>query len=172
MRAKMLFRLAGVAAFAGGAARMVSSFPLRLPAQAQEALYDGIDVLLLLGLMGLYLRKARAMGLPGLLCFLTAVAALSFIGGPDADPFPFSTYQTGAALLGAAMAAFGVVWILARQRPLFAAFYWILAVVAAIGLPYAGAPFAAYAGLIAGLLFGAGFAFAGIELIVRPEGQK
>jgi hypothetical protein len=170
MRPKLLFRVAGVAAFVGGAARMVASFPVTRDAIALEALYAGVDILLLFGLIGIYLRKAKALGPLGLLCFAAAVAALSFIGGPDADPFGFSTYETGAAALAIAMATLGLIWIFARQRPFLTPFYWVLALAAGAAAPHLAAG-GDYAVTAAGLLFGAGFAFAGIELIVRPEGQ-
>src|SRR5262245_15605862 len=99
MDAPNLYRLSGAAAIAGGAARIFSAFPLLADPIAREWLYTAIDVLLLFGLMGIYLARVKALGFLGLLSFIVGVAALSFIGGPDADPFGFSTYEQVTANL-------------------------------------------------------------------------
>ena len=100
-----LFRLSAAAAIAAGLLRILASFPLLDDHTALEWLYTVIDVLLLFGLIGIYLARAPSLGLLGLASFGLAVAALSFIGGPDADPFGFSTYQEGATVLAIAMVA-------------------------------------------------------------------
>ena len=94
-----LYRLSGVAAIVGGLLRIASSFPLIEDETALQWLYTGIDILLLMGIIGIYLQRAERLGFLGLTSFGVAVAALSFIGGPDADPFGFSTYEQGAAAL-------------------------------------------------------------------------
>lgn len=163
---QFLFRLSGFVAIAGGLGRMASALPLGLDQTAQEALWTSIDILLTLGLMGIYLARAEALGFLGLASFAVAMAALSFIGGPDADVFGFSTYQEGAVTLAIAMVGLSIAWVRAGQRPIAAPLLWFGSVVAAGVLARFDAT-AAYGFAAAGLLFGAGFVAAGWELVAR-----
>jgi len=167
MTPQILFRLAAIACIAGGGARIATAFPLPLDDIALQWLYTAIDVLLLFGLIGVYLARASKLGFLGLASFAVAVAALSFIGGPDADPFGFSTYEEGAATLAIALVALSIAWIRAGERPLWAPLCWFVSVIAAgvVGLLPAPAP--SYGLNAAGVLFGAGFVFAGIDLLRR-----
>lgn len=161
-----LFLLSGIAAIAGGIARIAAAFPLGLDPIGAEWLYAGIDVLLLFGLMGIYLQRAERLGFLGVASFGVAVAALSFIGGPDADPFGFSTYQDGAATLAIAMVGLSIAWARAGERPLWAPACWFLSVIAAGVLGFVPA-LAQYGFTVAGVLFGAGFVAAGLTLTKR-----
>lgn len=164
MSPAQLYRLSGAAALAGGLARVVASFGWIEDALTLEWLYTTIDVLLLFGVMGLYLVRARALGFLGLASFAVAVAALSFIGGPDADPFGFSTYEQGAATLAIAMVGLSIAWLRARERPLAAPLCWFASAIAVGVLALAPAPFPGYGLMLAGVLFGAGFVSAGLDL--------
>ena len=167
MDAPNLYRLSGAAAIAGGAARIFSAFPLLADPIAREWLYTAIDVLLLFGLMGIYLARVKALGFLGLLSFIVGVAALSFIGGPDADPFGFSTYEQGAATLVIALIGLSIAWLRVGERPIWAPLCWIASAVAAGVLSALPAPLPNYAFMSAGVLFGAGFVFAGLDLVRR-----
>lgn len=168
MTPTQLFRLAGAAALAGGGARILSPW-LALPDPAsREWLYAAIDVLLLFGLVGIYLSRAGKLGFLGLASFAIGGAALSFIGGPDADPFGFSTYEQGAAALALAMAGLSMAWLRAGERPLWAPACWFGSLFVGGVLGAAPAPFPEYGLTAAGILFGAGFAAAGYELLRRP----
>src|SRR5260221_8200043 len=90
MKNDALFRLAGLAAILAGGARIVTAFPWTNDAVAREALYDAIDAMLLFAVMGIYFSRKDQLGALGLASFAMAIAALSFIGGPDADLFGFS----------------------------------------------------------------------------------
>jgi hypothetical protein len=162
-----LYRLSGLAAVAGGALRIVAAFPVTQDAVTLQWLYTAIDVLLLMGLMGIYLARAERLGFLGLASFGVAVAALSFIGGPDADPFGFSTYEQGAAALAIAMVGLSIAWLQRGERPIWAPLCWFgsVVVVGAFGLIPA---LASYGFEAAGVLFGLGFALAGVELL-RPR---
>jgi hypothetical protein len=157
----ILLKLSALAAVLGGILRMAAALPLGLDAVAAEALYDAIDVLLLMGLMGIYLSRAEALGVLGLTAFALATAALSFIGGPDADPFGFSTYQEGAVVLALAMAGLSIAWVRAMQRPIAPALLWFLSVLVPGVLGMLPPPLPNYGMQAAGVLFGAGFAAAG-----------
>ncbi len=167
MNPMQLFRLAGAAAVAGGAARVFSAFPFVSDPIAQQWLYAAIDVLLLLGLIGIYLDRAGRLAALGLASFVIAVAALSFIGGPDADVFGFSTYEQGAVTLAIAMVGLSIAWVRAGERPLAPAFCWFGSVLAAGVLGRLPAPLPDYAFMAAGVLFGAGFVWAGWNLLRR-----
>lgn len=158
-------RAAGVAALLGGGARIVAAVIPAAPGSVElEALYTAIDGFLLLGLFGFYARRAEALGLAGLVAFTLAVCAFSLIGGPDADPFGFSTYQVGASILALAMALLGVAALVRRSAPPWAPLGWI----AALGAGLATGTGAPWAFTAAGILFGAGFVAAGVELVRGP----
>lgn len=161
-----LFRLAGFAAIAGGVLRIAASFPISDNPIALEWLYTAIDVLLLFGLIGIYLQRAERLGFLGLAGFAVGGAALSFIGGPDADPFGFSTYEQGAAVLAIAMLGLSLAWIRAGERPLAPPLLFFASAIAASLLNMI--PDMAVYGLpLAGALFGAAFTVAGLALLRR-----
>lgn len=164
MKAEQLFRLAGAAAVAAGLARIGVAFPILPDPIAAQWAYTAIDVLLLFALMGIYLRRAESLGFLGLASFGVGIAALSFIGGPDADPFGFSTYEQGAAALAIAMAGLSIAWVRANQRPLAPPLLWFASLVAAGALAALPAPWPAHGFTLAGVLFAAGFVAAGLDL--------
>lgn len=164
-----LYRLASAAAVLGGAARIFASFSFVGDPVTLEWLYTGIDVLLTFGLIGVYLDRAPRLGFLGLASFGVAIAALSFIGGPDADTLGFSTYEQGATTLAIAMVGLSIAWVREGEGPWTAPICWFGSVVAAGALSLipgmnqaSGLPM-----LIAGVLFGAGFVSAGVDLYRR-----
>lgn len=162
-----LYRAAGAAALAGGVLRIIAAFPLSAGPTTLEWLYTAIDALLLLGLIGIYLSRAARLGYLGFASFVVAVVALSFIGGPDADPFGFSTYQEGATTLAIAMVGLSLAWVRAGERPWIAPLLWFSSVVIAGILALLPAPLPSYGLSAAGILFGAGFGAAGLVLLRR-----
>jgi hypothetical protein len=159
MNAGQLFRLSGAAAIAGGALRIFSAFALLTDPIQQQWLWVIVDIFVTLGLIGIYVSRAEKLGFLGLASFIVGMAALSFMGGPDADPFGFSTYEQGAMTLVIALIGLSLAWVRAGERPLAAPICWFTSALAA-GLPD-------YGFLIAGILFGAGFVFAGLSLLRR-----
>ncbi len=168
MNARILFRLSGVAALVGGLLRVASALPLGLDALTQEWLWTIIDVLLTLGLVGIYLVRADKLGFLGLAGFALAMASLSFIGGPDANVFGFSTYEQGAAALAISLVGFAIAWLRAGERPLGPPLCWFGTVIASGALGLLPAPFPDYGFQAAGALFGIAFAWAGWDLLRRP----
>ncbi len=169
MKTNTLFRLSGFAALLGGLLRIVSAFNPPISPVALEALWDAIDICLTLGLIGIYLIRAEKLGFLGLAAFVLAVASLSFIGGPDADPFGFSTYQEGAAALVISLVGLSIAWVRAGERPLLPPLLWFAAAVAGGLIGMLPEPFPSYGFLAAGNLFGAAFAAAGWDLLSRPR---
>jgi hypothetical protein len=161
-----LFLLSGIAAITGGLARIAASFPLGLDPTSAEWLYTAIDVLLLFGLLGIYLQRAERLGFLGLASFAVAVAALSFIGGPDADPFGFSTYEQGATTLAIALIGLSIAWLRAGERPLLAPACWFGSVIA-VGVLGLIPSLAQHHFIVGGALFGAGFVAGGVALLKR-----
>jgi hypothetical protein len=166
MNSAQLYALAGLAAVAGGLARIAASFPILPDPIALEWLYTAIDVLLLFGLIGIYLQRAERLGFLGLASFGVAIASLSFIGGPDADPFGFSTYQQGAQALAIAMVGLSIAWARAGERPWSAPAFWFGSVIA-VGVLGIVPALTQYGFTVAGVLFGAGFVMAGIALLPK-----
>ena len=166
IKMQQLLRFSGLAALLGGLGRMASALPLPTDQISLELLWTVVDILFTLGLIGIYLARAEALGFLGLASFLVAMAALSFIGGPDADVFGFSTYQEGAMTLAIAMVGLSIAWVRTGQKPLAPPLLWFGSVVAAGALGMLPAA-AEYGFMVAGLLFGAGFAAAGWDLVRR-----
>lgn len=164
IKPELLLRLSGLAAILGGLLRVIAAANLPLDAAQAEALYTIIDILLLLGFIGIYLARAEVLGFGGLTAFIVGVAALSFIGGPDADVFGFPTYEEGATVLALALAALSIIWLGRKQKPFAPPVLWLGSVVAAgaLGMSYTTAPHAMTA---AGILFGLGFVAAGLDLM-------
>src|SRR5258705_12548149 len=88
---KTLLRLAGLACLAGAGLRAAGAFPsLHIPGQGTEALYFAVDLLLTLGLVGLFAGVARLRGWLGVAGFAGALAGFELIrtgerlGGGDA----------------------------------------------------------------------------------------
>lgn len=163
-----LFRLSGLAALSGGALRILTAFAWTEDRILLEWTYAAIDVLLLLGLMGVYLVRAPKLGFLGVTSFIVAMAALSFIGGPDADPFGFSTYEQGAATLLIALIGMSIAWLRAGERPLAPPLAWIGSAVAVGVFALLPAPLPNYGLTTAGILFGLGFVLSGLSLM-RPR---
>lgn len=167
MNAAALFRLGAVAAIAGGAARILTATPLIADPLTLEWLYTGIDILLVFGLFAIYLDRFERLGFLGLMSFIVGVAALSFIGGPDADPFGFSTYEQGATTLAIAMIGLSLAWLRAGERPWGPPLCWFGSAIAIGVLGTLPAPMPSYGFPVAGALFGAGFVWAGVALLTR-----
>lgn len=167
MNAAQLLRLSGASAVAGGALRIVSALPFSADPIQQQWLWVIIDILLTLGLIGIYVARAEKLGFLGLASFAVAMAALSFIGGPDADPFGFSTYEQGAMTLVIALIGLSLAWLRANERPRAPPLLWFASALAAGVIAQLPAPMPDYAFTIAGILFGAGFVFAGLPLLRR-----
>jgi len=165
MQKDALFKLSGLAAIMGGALDIFRVLPILTDPIAREWLYTAIDILLVFGLIGIYLLRAERLALLGLASFAVTMAGLSFIGGPDADPFGFSTGEQGMAVIAIGMAGFSLAWLRANERPLAPPLLWFGSVVAAGVLGMLPAPAPDYALKAATVLFGAGFIAAGLQLI-------
>ena len=165
---RRLLRLAGLAALAGAALRVVAAFPSApVPGLTPEALYLSVDVLLMLGLVGLFAGVPRFRSVLGAVGFVGAVAGFMLVrtgerlGGTDA-------YQTAAAILAGALTVAGVALASGRGLIRWAGAAWIASF--AVGL--AGTLLHQEgAFLAASLLFCAGFGMGGVVLLRGGDGR-
>jgi hypothetical protein len=160
----ILLRFAGLSALTGASLRVAAAFPsLHIPVLSREALYFTIDLLLTLGLVGLFAGIARFRGWLGALGFVGAVAGFELIrtgarlGGAEA-------YQRSSAILALSLAVAGVALVRGPGLARYAGGAWIASfVVGLAGTALHWPP----AFLAASLLFCAGFALGGLVLLVE-----
>ncbi len=160
----VLLRLAGLSALTGAGLRIAAAFPsLHIRVLSTEALYLTIDLLLTLGLVGLFAGIAPFRGWLGALGFVGAVTGFELIrtgerlGGADA-------YQRSAAILALSLAVAGVALARGPGLARYAGGAWIGSfVVGLAGTALHWPP----AFLAASLLFCAGFALGGLVLLVE-----
>ncbi len=158
----LLFRLSGLAAMAGGLLRASSEFTAGLVEEHMlKLVYFATDFLLVFALMGIYLRERRALGVPGLVAHTVAVAGLLMVRSAEL----FGGYRTGAAVALLGTAALGL-FLLLRTRVRIAPLLWLLAL--GLGLASAASVSLGWAGALAGVVFGLGFAAAGVALMQHP----
>ena len=155
----MLYRLAGLSAVAGGLVRIANVFVVSIDPAMLQWDYFVTDVLLLFGLTGFYLRYRGVAGLAGLAGF--AVAAIGIL-------LVRSSRMTGDYRIAAAVTLIGAgllgLTLAVKSGPQRAAGLLLVAALA-IGIAGAMMPAFAQASMIAALLFGAGFAAAGAQLL-------
>ncbi len=160
----ILLRLAGVAALIGAGLRAAAAFPsVHIPVLSPEALYFTIDLLLTLGLVGLFAGIAAFRGWLGAVGFVGAVAGFELVrtgerlGGADA-------YQRSSAILGLALAVAGIALVRGSGLARYAGGAWIASF--AVGLAGTALHWPA-AFQAASLLFCAGFALGGLALLAE-----
>ena len=170
MRANdLLIRGAGLAALAGAALRLTTAFPqLELGALPDEAAYLVVDVLLTLGLFGLFCGLPKFRGVLGTLGFVGAVAGIELIRTGE-RLLGASAYETAAAVLSLSLAIAGAALIPAGGLARFVGAAWLASfVVGFAGGLVAWPP----AFLIASVLFCVGFALGGGLLLAGGAGGK
>jgi hypothetical protein len=157
---RLLFRAAAVAALIGAVLRAVTTLPhLPLDEMGRETLYLGIDVLLIIGLAGLFVGEPRLRGTAGTLGFILAIVGFLLIR-TGARVGVLGSYQVAAALVAIGLALMGVAMLRGGGWPRWAGLAWIAAFV--VGL--AGALGATLALAAAGLLVCLGYALAAVAL--------
>lgn len=155
-----LARIGALAAIVGGALRIVSSFiPYEANSAPLEALYGVIDVCFVFGLIAVYIASAEAVGMIGLAAFLVALTGVASIVGPDTQAFGIDFYRVGALVFVIGLAGLSVQLLRARAMAI-SALLWIGTLAASLASAVAPQAFMA-----AGLLLGAGFVLAGVEML-------
>jgi hypothetical protein len=163
MPATTLIRLGGAAAMLAGVLRTGASFiPYTKPGVAMEWFYFVIDVLLLLGLLGIYAHQHAQVGLVGFLGFLAALIGTASIIGPDGAIGGADMYVVGSLLISLGLSVFAVGIWQARTLPRAVPALWWLSTVIGIGGFVAGGLTITF--LLAGVAFGVAFLWAGARL--------
>jgi hypothetical protein len=130
-----------------------------IPAENLQQLYLVTDLLLLLGLFGLYAENAAKLGLLGAAGSAVFVFGILVVRSPHVSFFGLGGYQAGAAIALFGITVLGAM-MLARGTRRLAPLLWFSALAA--GLWAATGFLAGPATALAGLLFGAGFVAAGV----------
>jgi hypothetical protein len=170
MSSANLIRLGGLAAIFAGILRGVNSFlPNDAPSVALEILYLFTDLFILFGIMGLYGFQHQESGLWGFFGFLLAMIGTGIIIGPDGAIAGVNLYPVGALILAAGLILLAVGSWIANKLPWWAPTFWVISTVAGfIGyfIPGLNLLF-----VVSGVIFGIGFAGAGIEVWFQTNRQ-
>jgi hypothetical protein len=172
MSSANLMRLGGLAAIIAGVLRVFNTFvPSETPMVVLEILYLLTDLSILFGLMGLYGFQHQESGLWGFCGFLLATTGTGIIIGPDGAIAGVNTYTIGTSLLAAGLILLAVGSWIANKLPRWLPSCWLLSTIAGVlgyAIPSLNLLFA-----ISGVIFGIGFAGAGIKVwlstTVQPE---
>ena len=163
MRQETVWRLAGVAAVAGGLIDLVG--PLFYPHLARPlrlSTYVLIDVLLLFGMLGVQSVAGRVMGWPGLVGFVIAVGGVLLVRTSAAGIWGAASYTVASAIWSIGMVVIGATLLVRRGPFRMAAALWIAAFV--IGLAGLALKDQGLAHRLAAWCFALGFVAAGVIL--------
>ena len=167
MSTAALVRLAGLAAILAGVLRAGAAFvPYSDPGTGLELFYLVIDVLILLGLLGVYAYEHAQVGVLGLAGFLLALVGTASITGPDGTLGGVDVYAAGAGTLSIGLLLLALASWNAERLPRWVCALWALSTLVGVGGFLIGQPPATF--LIAGVAFGLGFVGAGFRLWSDP----
>jgi hypothetical protein len=161
MSSANLIRLGGLAAIVAGILRGVNSFvPSSTPSVAIAILYLLTDIFILFGIIGIYGFQHQESRLWGFFGFLLAIIGIAMIrtgaiAGVNLYPIGASTFTVGLSLF-----AIGA-WI-AKKLPRWVSVCWVLSTI--VGFIGYFIPSLSLLFVISGVIFGIGFAGAGIEV--------
>ena len=157
-------RLCGVAAIAGGGLRVGDAFLAATTAvHAQQIAYAVTDLMLLLGLCGIYLPRRKTLGSVGFPGFVASIAGLVIVRSSGLNVFGTNSYLIGATVTLIGVVAMGAVMLVRKAFPKLAPALWIASFV--VGLVGLMSPKIGWAVSLAGVIFGVGFVVAGINLL-------
>ncbi len=168
MTSTTLIRLGGLAALLAGVLRTIASFiPYSQPGVAAELFYLLIDVLLLLGLLGIYAYQHEAVGVVGFLGFLAALIGTASIVGPDGELSGVPVYVVGSLLISVGLSLLAIGTWQAQRLPRAVPVLWVLSTVIGIGGFVAGGMAITF--LLAGVMFGVASIVAGAKIWTAPR---
>lgn len=157
-------RVLGIAAIAGGVLRIVDSFTAGvLSPQILSLLYFITDVLLLLGIAGIYWSRRATLGVAGIagsVIFALGIVWIRF--SAYAMPGP-NGYQLGAAIALLGLGILSVDELLRRGGVRAAPILWLAALL--FGIAGALGLMVPLMTVAAGVAFGAGFVMAGRQVL-------
>ena len=154
-----------------GALRLAASFiPYSNSNVKLELLYLIIDVLLLLGLLGIYAYQHEQAGKLGFAGFLPALIGTASIIGPDGKLGEVDLYVAGSLLISLGLCVFSLGIWRAKTLPNAVPLCWIVSTVIGIGGFLVNGPPVTF--LLAGVAFGLGFVLAGGKIWSDPVLRK
>jgi hypothetical protein len=163
MSSTNLIRLGGLAAIIAGIMRGINSFlPANLPSVTIEILYLITDIFILFGIMGIYGFEHQESGLWGFFGFLLAIVGTGIIIGPDGSIGGVNMYPVGSLILAAGLTLLAVGSWIANKFPRWVPAFWVLSTI--VGFIGYFSPGLNLLFVISGVIFGIGFAGAGIEI--------
>ena len=163
MRQETVWRLAGFAAVLGGLIDLVG--PLFYPHLSQPlrlSTYVLIDLLLLLGMLGVQSVAGKTMGWLGLAGFVIAVSGVLLVRSSAAGIWGAASYAVASAIWSIGMVVTGAALLSKRAPFRMAAALWIAAFV--IGLAGLALKDQGLAHRLAAWCFALGFVAAGVIL--------
>ena len=161
MSKSTFIRLCAVSAILAGSLRAIASFVSEAAPKVQ-ILYFFIDVFLLLGIVGLYRSGVASGKLVGVVGFIVTIIALAVLIGRDIGLVPAVGYAAVAGIFALGLDLFAIQALRIGKLPRWVPVGWILSsILGPIGffLPSLHFLFA-----VSGLMFGIGFAGAGIAM--------
>ena len=154
-------RVLAFCAIAGGLLRIADSFAANyLPADTLPALYLATDIFLLSGMAGFWWRRRRMLGIAGTAGLAIFVAGILMI---RASAFGVVGYQLGATVALLGFASYSIETLIRRSAAPWAPLLWLLSLALGIAGVAGIAPQSMI--LAAGMVFGAGFVAAGVEIL-------
>lgn len=169
MSGSTLLRFAGFSAILAGLLRAGTSFIPYLTTETGisfEVLYLIVDILILIGLLGVYGYQYEEAGLSGFVGFLLALIGTAIIVGPDGRIGSVEMYTLGAGLISVGMLFLATGTWSARRFSRWVPILWVVSTVVGVGGFLVGG--SAWTFLIAGLTFGLAFLVAGLKLWTDP----
>ena len=170
MENRSVLRLAGLATIAGAVIDIVAPFLIypRLSGTQPHLVYVTIDLLLLIGMLGVRSVSGRSTGALGLIGFVVALFGVMLVRTSSARIFGETSYMIASSVWSIGM----VVWSLALLRARtfrVSAWLWIAALV--IGLVGVALKDHGPVAHVAKMSFILGFVVAGVDLI-RNRGAR
>ncbi len=160
MSSANLIRWGGLAAIIAGILRGVNSFLPSSPSITIELLYLLTDIFLLFGMMGLYRFQRQESGWWGFRGFLLAIIGIAVIQTGTISGI--KVYAIGALIFAAGLILFVIGSWMANKLPRWVSILWILStIIGFVGYFVTG--FSLFF-VVSGVLFGVGFAGAGLRL--------
>ena len=129
---------------------------------ALETLYFFTDIFILFGVMSLYAVQHEESGWWGFAGFVLATIGIGSIIGPDATIHGIDFYAIGASIFAIGLSALAVGSWRANILPRWASGLWVLSTV--LGFLGFFAPSLRLLLVISGVIFGVGFAGAGLSV--------
>ena len=173
--ANLLLRLFGAAALAGGGLRVADTFLAATNAvRAQQIAFFVTDLLLILGLCGVYLPRRKVLGVVGFLGFAASIAGLLIVRTSGLIGLRPNSYLTGATVTLVGTVAMDTVMLVRKAFPRLGPALWIASfIVGLIGLLSAKLTWAIP---LAGVIFGVGFLMAGMNVLqpisISPDAER